>query len=127
MLIKSILLVGSGGFIGSVLRFLVARYIQQQASSAFPWGTFAVNIIGSLIIGIVYGLSDKTALVSSETRLFLAVGFCGGFTTFSSFANDALLLLQGRELFSFALYMSVSFFAGLIMVFAGRLLVNQIF
>jgi len=121
---KSVLIVGLGGFLGSASRFLVSRYFQLQTLSDFPWGTFTVNIVGSLIIGLVYGLSERGNFLSPELRLFLAVGFCGGFTTFSSFANDMLLMLQGRELFHFVIYSGASFILGLVSVFIGRYLVQ---
>lgn len=123
---KSILLVGAGGFVGSVLRFLVTKQIQMQVASTFPWGTFAVNVVGSFIIGIVYAISEKTGLLTPDIRLFLAVGLCGGFTTFSSLSNDAFLLLQGKEILMFTAYMAFSFVSGLLAVFAGRLVVNQL-
>jgi CrcB protein len=119
-MLKSILLVGFGGFIGSVARFLVSKYFQENMASVFPWGTFTVNIIGSLLIGLIYGLSEKGDFLSPEIRLFLAVGICGGFTTFSTFSNDAFLLIRQQEWFRFALYSSLSFFLGLIAVYAGR-------
>ncbi|MBP9030173.1 MAG: fluoride efflux transporter CrcB [Bacteroidales bacterium] len=123
---RSILIVGIGGFLGSVSRFLVSRYFQLHTLSNFPWGTFTVNIIGSFIIGLVFGLSERSNLITPEWRLFLAVGFCGGFTTFSSLANDAFMLLQGREFFYFSIYTAASFFLGLLAVFAGRYIIQII-
>jgi len=123
---RSILIVGIGGFLGSVSRFLVSRYFQLHTLSNFPWGTFTVNILGSFIIGLVFGLSERTSLISPEWRLFLAVGFCGGFTTFSSLANDAFMLLQGRELLYFSIYTAGSFLVGLLAVFAGRYIIQII-
>ncbi len=125
-MLKSILIVGMGGFIGSILRFLVSRYFQLHVLDNYPWGTFTVNIIGSLIIGLVYGLSERSNLISPEWRLFLAVGFCGGFTTFSSLANDAFLLLQGREFLYLSIYTAASFLLGLLAVFAGRNIIQII-
>lgn len=119
-MVRTIMLVGFGGFIGSVARFLVSRYFQENYATVFPWGTFAVNILGSLLIGIIYGLSEKNEILSPEIRLFLAVGFCGGFTTFSTFSNDAFILIRQQEWFRFALYTSLSFFLGLIAIYAGR-------
>lgn len=121
-MMKPILLVGFGGFIGSVARFLVSKYFQENYATVFPWSTFTVNILGSLIIGIIFGISEKSDLISSDMRLFLAVGICGGFTTFSTFSNDAFLLLRGQEWIRFALYISLSFFLGLMAVYFGRLL-----
>lgn len=119
-MIKSILLVGFGGFIGSVGRFLVSRYFQENVASVFPWSTFTVNIVGSLLVGFIYGLSEKGDFLSPDARLFIAVGICGGFTTFSTFSNDAFILMRQQEWFRFVLYSSLSFFLGLIAVYAGR-------
>lgn len=125
-MLKSILLVGFGGFIGSVARFLVSRYFQENVLSVFPWGTFVVNIVGSLIIGLVFGLSERGSFLSPEARLFLTVGFCGGFTTFSSLSNDAFMLLKQQEWIRFTLYTSFSFSLGLLAVFAGRFIIKSI-
>lgn len=125
-MVKSILLVGFGGFIGSVARFLVSKYFQENMASVFPWSTFTVNIVGSLLIGIIYGFSEKGDVLSPEIRLFLAVGICGGFTTFSTFSNDAFLLIRQQEWFRFALYSSLSFFLGLLAIYAGRFITKLI-
>ena len=123
---KIILIVGSGGFIGSVLRYLTTRYIQVHYFSVFPWGTFSVNILGSLLIGIIFGLSERGNFLTPDMRIFLTVGICGGFTTFSSLTNDAFILLQDKEILRFALYTSLSFFIGILAVFAGRLIIKLI-
>lgn len=125
-MVKSILIVGFGGFIGTVARFLISRYFQLNYSTVFPWSTLTVNIIGSLLIGIIYGLSEKGDFLSPDIRLFLAVGICGGFTTFSTFSNDAFLLIRQDEWFRFALYASLSFFLGLMAVYAGRFIIKLI-
>ncbi|OFX60058.1 MAG: camphor resistance protein CrcB [Bacteroidetes bacterium GWB2_41_8] len=123
-MVKSIMIVGFGGFIGSIARFLISRYFQENIVSVFPWSTLAVNIIGSLIIGIIYGISEKGDFLSSEIRLFLTVGICGGFTTFSTLSNDAFLLLRQQEWIRFAFYTSFSFFLGLLAVYAGRIMIK---
>lgn len=123
-MVKSILIVGFGGFIGTVARFLVSRYFQENVASVFPWSTLAVNITGSLIIGLIYGISEKGDFLSPEIRLFLTVGLCGGFTTFSTLSNDAFLLLRQQEWIRFAFYTSFSFFLGLLAVYAGRILIK---
>jgi len=115
-----------GGFIGTVFRFLISRYFQLHVFSVFPWGTFLVNIIGSFIIGILFGLSEKGDFLSTEWRLFLTVGICGGFTTYSTFSNDAFILLQNNEFFRFATYSGLSFILGLFAVFFGRLIMKAI-
>jgi len=125
-MLKSLLIVGTGGFVGTVLRFLVSRYFQENTFSLFPWGTFTVNIIGSLLIGIFYGMSERGNLLSPEIRIFLTVGICGGFTTFSSLTNDAFMLLQEKEWLKVSLYASLSFFLGLVAVYLGRTLIKSI-
>ena len=125
-MVKSILIVGFGGFIGTVARFLISRYFQLNYTSVFPWGTLVVNILGCLLIGIIYGISEKGDFLSPEVRLFLTVGICGGFTTFSTFSNDAFLLLRQEEWIRFAFYASFSFFLGLLAVYAGRIIIKLI-
>ncbi|MDO8929700.1 MAG: fluoride efflux transporter CrcB [Bacteroidota bacterium] len=125
-MVKSIMIVGLGGFIGTVARFLISRYFQVNVASVFPWSTFVVNIVGCLLIGIIYGISEKGDFLSPEIRLFLTVGICGGFTTFSTFSNDAYMLIRQDEWFRFALYASLSFFLGLMAVYAGRFIIKLI-
>ena len=125
-MLKSIMIVGLGGFIGTVARFLVSRYFQVNFTTVFPWSTFIVNIVGCLLIGLIYGFSEKGEFMSPEIRLFLTVGICGGFTTFSTFSNDAFLLMKDQEWLRFALYTSLSFFIGLLAVFAGRIIIKSI-
>jgi fluoride exporter len=117
---KAVLITGAGGFIGTILRFLVSRYFQIHSGTVFPWGTLVVNIAGCFLLGIIYGISEKSDILSSEWRLFLTVGICGGFTTFSTFSNDAFLLLQNKELFRFISYTGLSFFMGIFTVIMGR-------
>lgn len=93
-----ILWVGTGGFIGSALRYLVAGYVQQLADSIeFPYGTFAVNIIGCFVIGFLSQLVALRGVLSLELRLLILTGMLGGFTTFSTFGNETLNLLRDGE------------------------------
>ncbi|TGK09720.1 fluoride efflux transporter CrcB [Leptospira selangorensis] len=101
----NLLLVGLGGFLGSVCRYMISQTISKDSGS-FPLSTFAVNIIGSLLIGVFYGLSQGK--ISEDIRLFATVGFCGGFTTFSTFALENLKLLQSGNYFSFFVYILLS-------------------
>jgi CrcB protein len=125
-MIKTILLVGTGGFLGSVSRFLASRFMQNNFPSAFPFGTFLVNITGCFLIGLIYGLSERSSLVSPGWKLFLAVGFCGGFTTFSTFANENLALLRDGDFFHFLIYTGLSVFLGITATFLG-VLITKIF
>lgn len=125
-MVKSILIAGLGGFTGTMLRFLITRFFQIHYISVFPWGTLAVNIAGSFLIGVVWSMSERGGWMPPAWHIFLSVGFCGGFTTFSSLTNDAFLLLQDKEFFLVTLYTSASFVLGLIAVFAGRLTVKMI-
>ena len=125
-MLKSLAIAGAGGFIGTVARLLIFKYFQTSVSSVFPWSTLVVNVLGCLLIGIIYGISEREEIFSPDVRLFLTVGICGGFTTFSTFSNDALMLIRQQEWFRFALYASLSLFAGLVAVYLGRLVPNII-
>ncbi len=125
-MVKSLFIAGLGGFIGTAFRFLISRYIQFSYISVFPFGTLIVNIVGSLLIGILFGLSQKGNFMTPEWRIFLTVGICGGFTTFSSLSLDALILLQNKEWLKFGLYSSLSFLLGLVAVYVGWALIKLI-
>lgn len=118
-MIHSILLVGFGSFLGGICRFLSARLIGAHLSGTFPFGTFAVNIAGCFLIGLFYGLSERG--LSPNVRMFLTVGFCGGFTTFSTFASESLQLFKAGNIIPFALYASLSIFLGILAVYAGNM------
>jgi fluoride exporter len=120
-MIKTLLFIGSGGFLGSISRFLASRFMQNNFPSAFPAGTFIVNITGCLLIGLIYGFSERE-LISPGWRMFLAVGFCGGFTTFSTFANENLALLRDGAYFYFSLYTGLSVVLGIAATLAGVLI-----
>ena len=120
---KGLLLVFLGGGLGSSLRYWIGLYLNSY-KSGIPYGTFAANIIGSLIIGIVLGLSLKNNYLSNNTILFLATGFCGGFTTFSAFAYENHLFLKSGDFMTFALYTIASFIIGFAAVFFGMWVVK---
>lgn len=120
-----ILLVGAGGFVGSVARFLSGQLIVRYYPSSFPWGTFAVNIVGCFLIGMIYAFSEKGNLLSPEMRLLLATGFCGGFTTFSSFAYESIALMKDGELFYTFLYVAASIVIGFLAAYLGVFIVKS--
>lgn len=120
---KQLLLVFVGGGFGSVLRFIIGKYLNSP-ETGIPYGTFAANIIGSLLIGIILGLALKNNTLSQNHILFLATGFCGGFTTFSTFAYENHLFLKSGDFMSFAIYTIASFVIGFLAVFAGMYLVK---
>ncbi len=121
---KAMIIAGLGGFIGTCLRFGVGKLCHMICSSAFPWATFAVNVIGSFLIGIFFGLAEKNNLISASMNALLITGFCGGFTTFSSMADDMYLLLAQRHWAYFALYVVGSLLLGLLMVYLGRSMIK---
>ncbi len=115
---KAVLLVFLGGGLGSAARYLLSRTI-NSAPPGFPYGTFAVNIIGSLIIGVILGLVLKQHEPSSNATLFIATGFCGGFTTFSAFSYENVMFLKAGDYQTFLVYTLGSILLGLAAVFAG--------
>lgn len=125
-MLKMILLAGSGSFIGGVLRYLTQLMFSKFYSGSIPMGTLVVNIIGSFLIGVIFALSEKSDIISQETKIFLAVGICGGFTTFSSFSIENLLLLRDGQYFQMILYTLLSVFLGLSATFTGFQLIKII-
>ncbi len=116
-IIKNILLVGAGSFVGGALRYLVSLGLKY--TGGFPWATFLVNLVGCLLIGLLWGLFSRFANASQQLVLFLTVGFCGGFTTFSTFSKESLILLQASNYLMFALYIMGSVVIGIGLVAIG--------
>ena len=121
---KSFLLVFLGGGLGSALRYLVASAMNQY-SKVLPFGTFTVNILGCLLIGMILGYAQRENTLTSNQILLLATGFCGGFTTFSAFANENLELIKNGEIFNFSIYTISSILIGVLAVFIGFYLTNR--
>jgi fluoride exporter len=117
--LKQLLIVGLGGFIGSVARFMVQKLNLHWHFLSIPIGTLTVNILGSLIIGLIIGITAKTEFLSPNLRLFLMVGFCGGFTTFSSFTSENLTLMQNGQFVTALLYTGASIILGFSAVYLG--------
>lgn len=123
---KELLYIFLGGGTGSVLRYCVQMMMHERILPyTFPWATFTVNLVGSFLIGLLYALSARFNL-SPEVRLLLTAGFCGGFTTFSTFSNDGMTLLKGEFYGTFLVYTLLSITIGLIAVAAGSYLGKQL-
>ncbi len=120
---KNLLLVFLGGGFGSVARYWLGLYMNSD-QSGIPYGTFLANVLGSLFIGIILGLAARSQGLSDQTVLLLATGFCGGFTTFSTFAYENHVFLKSGDLLSFGVYALGSFVLGFAAVFAGIWLVR---
>ena len=121
---KSFLLVFLGGGLGSGLRYLVTITMNQY-SKVLPFGTFTVNMLGCLLIGLILGYAQRENTLTSNQTLLLATGFCGGFTTFSAFANENLELIKNGELFNFSVYTIGSVLIGILAVYIGFYLSNR--
>ncbi|RLD73011.1 MAG: fluoride efflux transporter CrcB [Bacteroidetes bacterium] len=118
-MLKQLLLIGAGGFIGSVARFLISRLNTRIDWLSIPIGTLTVNVLGSLLIGFLIGISEKSPVLTVEWRMFLMVGLCGGFTTFSSFTGENLVLLKNGQILPLLLYTALSVFLGFAAVYLG--------
>lgn len=122
---KNLIFVFIGGGFGSVLRFLVGKWL-NNSDNGIPYGTFVANILGSLLIGLILGYAAKSEALSQNHTLLLATGFCGGFTTFSTFAYENHVFLKSGDFTSFAFYTIASFILGFLAVFAGMYFVKFI-
>lgn len=121
---KLMLLAGAGGFIGTCCRYLTNRLYLTYFKTTLPLSTFTVNIIGCFLVGLILGLLNRTGVVSPKINAFLVVGFCGGFTTFSTFSFETFTLGMNGEILTSIFYVGASIIAGLIAVWLG-LLISQ--
>jgi CrcB protein len=118
-MIKNLLLVGLGGGLGSMTRYLCQRWFSNTFISHFPWGTFAVNIAGCFLIGLLWGITFKSFDSNENWKLFLMTGLCGGFTTFSAFTQEGIGLLRENRISTFFLYVTGSIVLGLLATYLG--------
>lgn len=116
---KEILLIGFGGFVGSVSRYYISKINLLVDFFSIPLGTLLVNIIGSLLLGFLTGIAERSVLMNLELRLFLMIGLCGGFTTFSSFTGENLMLMRNGQFLTVAIYSGLSIFFGFLAVYLG--------
>lgn len=112
----------AGSAVGGGCRYLLSNVITEHSAGCFPWGTFVVNIAGCLLIGILFGLIERGVDISPELRALLITGFCGGFTTFSTFAHENYLLFNDSRFWIVFVYAVASFAVGLLLAHAGHAL-----
>ena len=122
-ILKNTIMVGCGSFLGGAARYLISVAMKTM-SKGFPWGTLVVNLVGCLLIGLLWGFFSRNATENSSWALFMTVGICGGFTTFSTFSKEALMMLQAGNFMSLLLYVAISVIAGIALVAAGYYLVR---
>ena len=118
--------VALGGGVGSVLRFLLGRLIQDRAGGVFPWGTLLVNIAGSFLLGFLMEYALATPVISRETRAMLTTGFCGGFTTFSTFSYETMTLMRDGDYRGAGLYIGLSLVLSVAAMFGGLILAREL-
>ncbi len=123
MTVRDLLTVAVGAGVGGVLRYVIAGAVQQASGPGFPSGTLAVNIAGGLLLGVIVGLAEgRVGWLSPTVKLLLAVGLCGGFTTFSTFALDTVALVIDRAYLRAGLYLLLSNGLTLAALVVGRML-----
>jgi CrcB protein len=115
----AIILVAVGGAIGSVARYLVSALVGRATGTLFPAGTFAVNLIGCIVFGMIAGAAEQRVVLSPDVRVFLLVGVLGGFTTFSSYAFDGVVLIQQGQIAAALVNIGGQIVCGLLGLWAG--------
>ncbi len=120
------LIMGAGGFLGTIARYMVGTWIGQKWGRSFPLGTFCINISGSFLIGLFMTLLTERILVDARWRLFLVIGICGGFTTFSTFEYETGALLRDSEWLLGGAYVALSVFVGFVALKVGEIIARSI-
>ena len=118
-MIKSLLIVGTGSFIGGAMRYWLSTLMKSVCGQGFPWGTLMVNLLGCFLFGMLYAVFGKSNATDNTLYLLLTTGICGGFTTFSTFANESVQMLQQGNTWGFVGYVATSVVAGLALIALG--------
>ena len=121
-----VLLIGCGGFIGTIARYAVTTMAYRLLGGSFPYGTLTVNILGCLLIGFVSTAAEERDMIAHSTRLYLTIGILGGFTTFSAFGYETLTILRLGNILPAMLYVLASVVTGLVGVWLGGLLARAV-
>jgi CrcB protein len=124
--LRTLLLIGLGGGIGSMFRYLTAFFVHKHYAGIFPLATLLINVIGCFIIGLIVGGMERHQLTHPDLKFLFITGFCGGYTTFSAFAYENISLFQSNHSYLAFLYIGLSVFAGLSATWAGMLIVKMI-
>lgn len=122
---RIIMAIGIGSFLGAIFRYFLSQFINSKFLSTFPFGTLTVNILGCLLIGLIFGLSDRVNL-SQEWRLFLTTGLIGGFTTFSAFSYETITMMRDGQFWYASAYVIGSVVVGLIATFIGIVVIKNV-
>ena len=123
-MLKSLLIVGTGSFIGGAMRYLLSTCMKNVSGQGFPWGTLSVNLLGCFLFGILFAIFNKNASTDNTLYLLLTTGVCGGFTTFSTFANESVQMLQHGNTSGFIGYVATSVIAGFALIALGYWIVK---
>jgi CrcB protein len=118
-MIRAVILVGVGGGIGSIFRYLTATLVNKYIQTAFPWAIFTANILGCLLVGLLLGFFERHQLTNPDLKYLFVTGFCGGYTTFSTFAAENVSLFQSGNTLTAFLYIAASILVGLLAVWVG--------
>lgn len=121
---KELLIIGLGGFLGSISRYLMHVFMIARIATPIPIGTLTVNLLGSFLLGIIIGLFNRYDWLTHEWRLFLAIGFCGSFTTFSTFSVENLELIKSGNYLTLGIYTLLSLVGGVLLALGGYTLVK---
>lgn len=125
-MLKPLLIVGAGSFIGGAMRYLLSTLMKNVFGQGFPWGTLSVNLLGCFLFGIVFAIFSKNSSADNTLYLLLTTGVCGGFTTFSTFANESVQMLQHGNISGFIGYVATSVIAGFLLLAFGYWIVKAL-